>query len=59
MIIEAVTFYMALVTVFVTYVSKAMQKFALIGWVLPLVFPLCGLAWGGKRIANPRTLVDL
>ena len=60
MIIEAVTMYLALVKVFGTYISRAMLKYSLVGWAVPLVFPLVGVAWGftdSKGFADPKTSV--
>ena len=55
MIIEAVTMYIALVQVFGTYISKAILKYSLIGWSAPLIFPIIGIAWGGRDFADPKT----
>ena len=58
MITEAVTMYIALVKVFGTYIRKALLKYSLAGWGVPLIFPLIGLAWGGTDYADPKTLVQ-
>ena len=55
MIVEAVTMYIALVQVFGSYVRKAMLKYSLAGWGIPLLFPLIGLAWAGTDYADPKT----
>ena len=54
MIIEAVTMYIALVQVFGTYISKAILKYSLIGWSAPLIFPIIGIAWGGRDFVDPK-----
>ena len=55
MVIEAVTMYMALVKVLGTYISKALFKYSVVGWGVPTIFPLIGLAWGGEQFVNPKT----
>jgi hypothetical protein len=51
--------YLAMVKVFNTYASRAMLKYSLAGWVMPLIFPTVGIAWGGKHFVNPKTLVKV
>ena len=48
--------YMALVQVFGTYIRRAMLKYSVVGWGVPTVFPLIGVAWGGGDFADPKTL---
>ncbi|KAL5266462.1 hypothetical protein ACHWQZ_G003752 [Mnemiopsis leidyi] len=56
MIIEAATMYLALVKVFGTYISNAMFKYSMFGWLLPLVFPIIAVAWGGGNdFADSKT----
>jgi hypothetical protein len=55
MIIEAVTMYLALVRVFGTYLRKALLKYCVVGWGVPIIFPLIGVAWGGRDFADPAT----
>ena len=58
MVIEAVTMYQALVEVFGTYISRAMLKYSLVGWGVPILFPAIGLGLGGvgeDGYADPRT----
>ena len=47
---------MALVQVFGTYIRRAMLKYSVVGWGVPTVFPLIGVAWGGGDFADPKTL---
>ncbi len=58
MVIEAVTLYLALVKVFGTYMSRAMLKYSLVGWGVPILFPAIGLGVGGvgeDGYVDPRT----
>ncbi|XP_063692495.1 adhesion G protein-coupled receptor E5-like [Bolinopsis microptera] len=55
MVIEAVTLYKAVVQVFNTYIRAAKLKYCIIGWGLPLIFPILGFVWGGKQFVNPET----
>ena len=58
MIVEAALMYKALVRVFGTYTKNVLLKYSVIGWVVPIIFPLIGLAWGaitGVDFANPKT----
>ena len=57
MVLEAVTLYKAVVQVFNTYIRAARLKYCIIGWGLPLIFPILGFIWGGKQFVNPETLV--
>ena len=58
MVIEAVTMYISLVKVFSQYISNQILKYSLAGWLLPLIFPIVGLAWGRLQFADPKTLVQ-
>ena len=58
MIIEAVTMYRALVRVFGTYIKRALLKYSVFGWGVPLIFPFIGLAWGGTDYADPKTFAE-
>ena len=51
--------YLALVRVMGIYVSRAMLKYSLVGWGLPIIFPVIGVAWGGAEFADPKTYVGL
>jgi len=55
MVVEAVTMYLAMVKVLGVYMSHAMLKYSLVGWGLPIIFPLIGVAWGGDDFADPKT----
>ena len=59
MVIEAVTMYISLVKVFSQYISNQILKYSLAGWLLPLIFPIGGLAWGRSQFADPKTLVQI
>ena len=58
MVVEAVTMYRALVKVFGTAVDKALLKYSIVGWGVPMLFPLIGLTWAKvTQYADPKTLV--
>ena len=55
MVVEAGTLYMALVKVLGVHINKAMIKFSVFAWGTPIIFPLIGYAWGGKKFIDPKT----
>ena len=55
MVVEAVTMYLSLVKVLGVYIHRAMLKYCLLGWGVPIIFPLIGVAWGGADFADPKT----
>ena len=55
MVVEAMTLYMALVKVLGVHISKAMLKFSVFAWGLPVFFPVIGYAWGGNKFVDRKT----
>ncbi|KAL5250401.1 hypothetical protein ACHWQZ_G016209 [Mnemiopsis leidyi] len=56
MVVEAITMYKALVQVFGSAVDKALLKYSVVGWGVPVVFPLIGLSWAKvTQYADPKT----
>ncbi|KAL5248166.1 hypothetical protein ACHWQZ_G017369 [Mnemiopsis leidyi] len=56
MVVEAITMYKALVKVFGSGMDRALLKYCIVGWGVPLVFPLIGLSWSKvSQYADPKT----